>query len=428
MSMLKSSMLNGIAVSVKVVSALVLNKLLSIYVGPAGYAIVGQFQNVVAIIVSLAGGVLSTGVTKATAQHYDDESKQQSVWHTAIKFSLIASLVTGFSLLFIGDLLSEWLLHRSDMTSVFICLSLTLPAMAANNLLLAIVNGKKEIRVYVIANIIGSIFSMVVTGFLAYEFGLLGVLIAFTINPAVTLLASVGLVYRMEWFNTQALWGTVDRDAARELAGFGFMAVTSALMAPLMHMLVREHLAMSLGMAAAGYWQAIWKISEIYLMLITSTLAVYYLPRIAEIRTARELKSEIGKVYRFLLPLTVFSSIVIFLLRDFIIFTLFTKEFVPMRELFFWQLIGDVIKMCSWILGYVLIGRSMVKFFVVKEIVVSLLFVFLTILFVGKLGLQGVAVAYALTYSVNFVLLFFIVRYEMREMDNQLTLKAGLNE
>lgn len=84
MSLVKTSLLNGIAVIVKILSALMLNKVLAIYVGPSGYAIIGQFQNVVSILVSFSGGVLATGVTKATAQHFDNEAKQQAVWTASI--------------------------------------------------------------------------------------------------------------------------------------------------------------------------------------------------------------------------------------------------------------------------------------------------------------------------------------------------------
>jgi len=417
MNLVKTSLLNGIAVAVKVASALVLNKILAVYVGPAGYAVIGQFQNAVSIVVSLAGGVVATGVTKATAQHFDDEVKQHAVWKTAIRFSLGASLFAAASLLFMDKILAQWLLHRTDMSSVFIWLALTLPAMAANNLLLAIVNGKKEVSIYVTVNIIGSLLSMLVTGFLALNYGLYGVLIAFTINPAIVLLATATIVARRAWFKTQFLWGRMNRSALRELSGFGLMGLTSALTAPVTYMLIRDHLAANLGLSAAGYWQASWKISEIYLMLVTNTLAVYYLPRLAEIRTAPELKAEIIKVYRFVMPIVAVGAATIYLLRDFIIHILFTQDFSPMRELFAWQLVGDVIKIGSWVTGYVLIGRGMVKAFLSVEIIFSISFFLLSFFFVERWGLQGVPIAYALNFSLFWLYVTFWVAREMRRME-----------
>jgi len=417
MTLVKTSLLNGIAVAVKVASALVLNKILAVYVGPAGYAIIGQFQNAVSIVVSLSGGVVAVGVTKVTAQHFDDETKQHSVWQTAIRFSLSASLFAAVSMLFIGDSLAQWLLHRADMSGVFVCLALTLPAMAANSLLMAIVNGKKEVGIYVTVNIIGSLNSILVTGVLAFNFGLYGALVAFTINPAIMLLSPAAIVARRDWFKARFLWGQMNRSALRELSGFGLMGLTTVLTIPISYMLIRDHLATHLGLTAAGYWQASWKISEIYLMLVTSTLSVYYLPRLAEIRTAHEMKAEIIKVYRFVMPIVAVGAVTIFLLRDFIIGTLFTPDFLPMRELFSWQLAGDLIKIGSWILAYIMLGRSMVKVFVITEIAFSISFVLLSWLLVGVFGLVGVSMAYAINYSLYWAGMWFLVKHEMRQME-----------
>jgi PST family polysaccharide transporter len=416
-TLVRTSLLNSVAVGFKVASALVLNKILAIYVGPGGYAIIGQFQNAVTIAVQLAGGIFSTGVTKATAQHFDDEETQHAIWKTAIRISLCTSLLAGFVLLFIGNWAAIWLLKRGDLSGVFIWLGLGLPAMAANNLLLAILNGKKEVRTYVTANITGSLISLLVIGTLAYCFELYGALVAFTINPALVLLATATMVTRKEWFKARFLWGKVNRNALRELSGFGLMGLTSALTVPVSYMLIREYLANKLGLQAAGYWQASWKISEVYLMLFTSTLSVYFLPRLAEIRSAHVLKFEIIKVYRFVMPVVIVSAIAIYLLRDFIIHMLFSEEFLPMRDLFLWQLAGDVVKIGSWITGYVLIGRGVVKVFLSVDVIFSILFFLLSYLFVNIWGLQGVPMAYVVNYSLCWAYVAYWVMKEIQKME-----------
>ena len=416
MNLLKTSVLNAIAVAIKVASALVVNKILAMYVGPAGYAVIGQFQNVVSIIVNLAGGLVSTGVTKVTAEHYDDEARQHAVWQTAIRFSLGASIFAAILLLLAADKLAQWVLHRPDISIVFVWLALTLPAMAANNLLLAIINGKKEVGIYVAANITGSLTSMLLVGMLAYSFGLYGALVAFTISPAVVLLSTTAIVARRDWFKAKFLWGQMNRPALRELSGFGLMGLTSAMTMPITFMLIRDYLTTNLGLSAAGYWQASWKISEIYLMLVTTTLSVYYLPRLAEIRAASELKIEITNIYRLVMPIVMAGAATIYVFRDFIIQTLFTPDFLPMRELFPWQLVGDVIKIGSWILAYIMIGRAMVKYYLTTEIIFSILFILLSIALVDIFGLIGVSMAYAMNYSLYWVCMGVFVRNEIRRM------------
>lgn len=417
MGLIKTSLLNSIAMGVKVSAALVLNKILAVYVGPAGYAIIGQFQNTLSVVVSVAGGIFAQGVTKGTAEHFDNKIRQHAVWQTAIRVSLAASLIMGVSLLFMGNWMAEWLLKRSDMASVFIWLGVTLPAMAVGNLLLAIVNGKKEVVIYVTANIVSSLLTLLLTGLLTYIFGLYGALVAFTINPAIVLLVTAIMVAHRDWFSGKFLWGGVDRIALRELSGFGLMGLTSALTVPVSYMLIRDFLEANLGLASAGYWQASWKISEIYLLLVTSTLSVYYLPRLAEIKTAPAMKDEIIKVYRFIMPIVAAGAITIYLLRDFIVQILFTVDFLPMRDLFPWQLTGDVIKIGSWVLAYVMLGRAMVKVFVVTEIVFSVSFVVLSWLLVALFGLIGVSIAYAINYCCYWILMGYMVKKEMWRME-----------
>lgn len=66
------------------------------------------------------------------------------------------------------------------------------------------------------------------------------------------------------------------------------MAVTSAVCVPVSHILVRNHLGETFGQEYAGYWEAMWRLSAAYLMLVTTTLSVYYLPMLSELKSLRQ--------------------------------------------------------------------------------------------------------------------------------------------
>ncbi len=413
MTLVRTSLLNGVAVAVKVMAAMALNKILAVYVGPAGYGIIGQFQNALAVIVNLAGGVVATGVTKATAEHFDDAARQHGVWRTAIRLSLGASVLSGVVLLSLQSHLSEALLQSARLASVFVALALTLPATAANNILLAVVNGKKEVGIYVAANIFGSLITMTVTGLLAWQFGLHGALVACAIAPSLALLSTAAMVSRRPWLSAAALWGPVDRPAMKELSGFALMGITAALATPIALMLIRQNVTDTLGLTAAGYWQASWKISEIYLMLVTTTLTLYYVPRLAEIRSGSELRREVWKVYRFVIPVVLAGAATIYVLRHFIIGLLFSADFQPMEALFPWQLAGDVIKIGSWLLSCIMLGRSMVKAYIATEIIFSASFVLLSWVCVARFGITGVPIAYAANYVLYWIAIGLVVRRKL---------------
>lgn len=405
MTLIKTSLLNAIAVVIKMATMLGLNKILAIYVGPAGYAAIGNFQNAVQMITTFASGAINTGVVKYTAEYYDEEEKQRQVWRTAGTIAVLGSIFTGVVVSVFSKQIAIWFLDDESYSTVFIWFSVTLVFFIFNTLLLAILNGKKEIHRYIIANIAGSLFSLVVTSLLAIQFGLLGALTALAIFPSFSFVVTLYLCYKADWFKFSYLFGGLDKKVLINLSKYTAMALTSAACVPVSHIFIRTHLGDTLGWEAAGYWEAMWRLSGAYLMLVTTTLSLYYLPRLSELKEPAEIKKEILQGYKIILPVAAVCGVVIYLLRDFIIGVLFTEDFIPMRELFGWQMIGDTLKIGSWILAYLMLGQAMMKLFITTEIIFAASFYFLTFFLTNIMGLEGVTLAHAVNYAVYWIVM-----------------------
>lgn len=410
MSLLRSGLLNAVSVMVRIGTGLVLNKILAVFVGPAGYAVIGQFQNLVSMGAALASGGVNTGVTKYTAEHWDDAGSQKAFWRTAFMLSTGSSFVIVIMIIFFREALSRYFLKDVQYSVVFVWFGGALNFLVWNGLLLAILNGLKQLRQFVLINIMGSLIGLAVTGGLVVLSGLKGGLIALAINQSVVFVAAIVVCRKDVWFSVDSLWGKFDREAARKLLGFTLMALVSAFSTLGSQMLVRNYLGEQFGWNAAGYWQAMTRISDLYLMLITTTLSYYYLPRLSEIKTGRELKNEVLNAYKYLLPLAAVSALGIYLFRGVITRLLFSESFLPMESLFFWQLLGDVMKIGSWLLAYLMLAKAMAKRFIVTEVLFSLSFVILTIILTSKLGLVGAVVAFAFNYLVYWIAMYFICR------------------
>lgn len=229
--------------------------------------------------------------------------------------------------------------------------------------LLAILNGKKDIHRYVVANIAGSVFALLVTSAMVVQWGLMGALVGFAVYQSLAFFVTLALCVRTPWFRLSHLFGRMDKAVAKNLAKYTAMALTTAATVPLSHILIRNHLGQTLGWEAAGYWEAMWRLSGAYLMLVSTTLSVYYLPRLSELKTGAEIRREILAGYRVILPVAAVCALLVYLLRHFIIETLFSAAFLPMESLFFWQLVGDVFKIASWLFAFVMLGKSMTKIY-----------------------------------------------------------------
>jgi len=406
MTLIKTSLLNGVAVAIKMLTMLGLNKILAVYVGPAGYAAIGNFQNAVQMFSTFASGAINTGVVKYTAEYYDEEEKQRQVWRSAGTIAVLGSIITGIGVSVFSKPIAQWFLNDEQYSAVFIWFSAALVFYTLNTLLLAILNGKKEIHRYVFANIAGSLFSLVVASILTIQFGLFGALTALAIFPSFAFVVTLYLCYKAGWFKFSYLFGGLDKDVLLNLSRYTAMALTSAACVPASHILIRSHLGDTFGLEAAGYWEAMWRLSAAYLMLITTTLSLYYLPRLSELKEPVELRKEIIQGYKIILPVAAACGLVIYLLRDFIIGILFSQNFIPMRELFAWQMVGDTLKIGSWLLAYVLIAKAAFKLFMFTELFFSVLFYLLVGFLTAIYGIEGAAMAHSLTYLFYFAAMF----------------------
>lgn len=414
MTLIKTSLLNGIAVAIKMLTMLSINKILAIYVGPTGYAALGQFQNAVQMITTIGSGAINTGVTKYTAEYLGDEVQQHKLWQTAGTITLIGSIITGVLVAVFNKPLADWFLKDARYGSVFIWFGLTLVFYVFNALLLAILNGKKEISRYVIVNISGSVFSLAISAAIIARWGIYGALLTLAINQSLVFFVTLALCCRTSWFKLKYLLGSIDKQSAINLGKYTAMALTSAMTVPVSHILVRNHLGETLGWEAAGYWEAMWRLSAAYLMFVTTTLGVYYLPRLSELQDSKAIKKEIIQGYRIILPVAAGCGAIIYLLRDFIIKLLFTQEFTPIRDLFEWQMLGDTLKIASWLLGYILIARALTGAYIFSEILFSFSFFALVIIFVKKYGIEGSVIAHAINYGCHFI--FILATLKMKKI------------
>lgn len=410
MHLIKTSLLNGVAVVIKMAALFGINKILALYVGPSGFALIGQFQNVVQIVTTFASGAVNTGVTKYTAEYFDEPEKQQRIWMTAGTLSVIGSILTIAIVILFREKISVWLLHDPQYQSVFLWFAAGLMFFVLNSLLLAILNGKSEVRIYVIANIVGSLISFVVTVVLSVSMGIWGALVAVSVFQSGAFFSTLLLCRRVAWFRLRYLFGSLDIGVVKNLSKYTLMAITTAICAPIANILVRSHLSTEFGVEQAGYWEAMTRLSGAYLLLFTSVLSVYYLPKYAELKVGESLRKEVLNGYKIIFPVVFICCVAIYLLRDLIIVLLFTGDFLPMRDLFLWYQIGDLLKMGSWILAFIMLGKAMMKSYIATEIVFTLTYLLFVYLFTKHHGMTGSAIAYAINYLLYWPTLYFIMR------------------
>ena len=384
-------MLTGL-VSVKVVAAII---------GPAGVALVGQLQNFSTIAMQLASGGINNGITKYVAEYHDNEEKTRSYIGTALWITIVCSISVGLLMILLHRQLSEWIMLSPEYGYVFVIFGFTVLLYALNSMLISIVNGFKEFGRYVRINIANSLVGLVFTVMFAWTMGLRGALISAVTYQSIMFFVTLWMIRRLPWVERRIIREKFDRLVAKDYFKFSLMALTSAAVVPVSQMLLRGYVITQISPMEAGWWEGMNRISNMYLMVITSSFGVYYLPRLSELSDTKELRREIFKAYKVLVPMMLGGFVLIYLLRFIVIRILFTPEFMPMSKLFGWQLAGDFFKISSWLLAYLMVAKSMTRKFIATEIIFSLLYVVLGLLFVRY---NNSVVGLNQAYLINYVL------------------------
>ncbi len=390
-------------------SGFIVTKVVAVKIGPEGMTYLGQFQNTTAILTMLSTGAIATGVIKYLAEYKNDSLKKEKIINTAVVIVFCSSLILSLFVMSASGYLSRVAFKKADFWIVYFSFGLLLMAISFNIIFLAILNGLKQIKKFTIINICTSVTGIVFTVIFAYLFGILGVLFSSMSTAVIVFFINIFFLKKLgiNWKPNFKSW---DKGVLIMFSRFSFMTIVAGFLAPAVQIVVRDKLITDLSMAQAGYWQAVIKISDAYLGFITTILAVYYMPRLSEIQSKSELKNEILKGYKIILPVVGLLAFSIWISRALIVHILYTQEFMPMKPLFAFQLLGDFFKIGSWLLTYVVIAKALTQTYIITEILFTLLYVGLSYFLIAKFQLIGATYAFAITYFLYWITMGIIVK------------------
>nr|MCR4942484.1 hypothetical protein [Campylobacter sp.] len=125
MTLIKTSILTGISTGIKAISLFLINKIIAIYIGPNGLALVGQLQNFIAMITTFSNGAITSGIVKYTAEFKTMQEKAK-IFSTSIGISLICSFILSLTLIIFANYFSNLILKTYEYSSVFRLFGLTI--------------------------------------------------------------------------------------------------------------------------------------------------------------------------------------------------------------------------------------------------------------------------------------------------------------
>ncbi len=407
----KATSLNGISILLKVAIGFITSKVIAVFVGPSGMALVGNLRNFITSTEAIATLGFENGVVKYVAENKKEDEKLKQTLSTIFLSVLVVCLVLSSILFLFSDYFNKSIFGLTyHYTPVFQTLAFSLPFYIGNIFLIAAINGLGEYKKVIYINTIGSLIGLVVSLILIYKLKTQGALLAIILTPTLLFFVSFLSINKEVSLFKSLHFKLFNFSFLKSLTSYSLMALVSAVFGPMVLLVIRKNIILNLGIEQAGFWEAMTRMSSYYFVFISSLIGIYFLPKLATAKDNKETRSLFWEYYKGILPVFIIGMVIIYFFRDLIIELLFTKQFFPISKLFFWQLIGDTFKAASFILGYQFYAKKLTKAFIFFELLSLLVLYLSSIYFISIFKIEGVVMAYAVTYAFYLLTLSIYFR------------------
>lgn len=357
----------GRAHFVNTVANLIKIKVIALLLGPAGVGLIGLYTNLVETAATVAAfgignvGTRQIAVAEAEGGQVAVGRTRRALFWGALGLSLIGGAAFYLFSGWIAEVLLDDVSLANDLAWLSVAVTLTVLAGAQGALLMGLQRVGDIARINMGSGVLAAILGVCAV----WQWGTHGLIAAILITPVTAF--ALGHIY------VSRLGAPIGSAASlpeltvewRGMARVGFAFMLSSLITLLGHLAARTLVHSELGTEALGHFQAAWTIGMTYLGFVLAAMATDYYPRLsAAINDPAKATRLVNEQTEVVLLLSTPAILALLGLAPWVIQLLYSAEFGPAVHILRWHLVGDMLRVMSWPLCYILIasgaGRSLV--------------------------------------------------------------------
>jgi PST family polysaccharide transporter len=326
--------------------------------GPAGVGLMGLYQNIMGMAATLAGcGIGNSGVRQLAASA-DEATTLAIVRRTLWLSNLILGLAGMIVLWLLREPVAQWVFgdvaHARDVGWLGLGVLLMLVAGSQT----ALLQGLRRIGDLARVKIISAFFGALVGILLLYWLGVAGVLWFVLTVPLVSIVVASCYAARLPKPRTPHDWVAISQQWQAMLK-LGIPFMTASLLTLATQLVTRSIILRELGLDASGYFQAAWAISMTYIGFVLGAMGTDYYPRLtAIIKDHPQVWKLVNEQTEMALLLAGPILLAMITLAPWVIHLLYAASFEPASEVLRWQVLGDILKIASWPIGFILLAMG----------------------------------------------------------------------
>lgn len=406
---LKVSSANGFVTILRSMILILTNKVIASTIGASGIAMIGQFQNFIAISTSISNGGFQQGLTKYIAENSNKKNELKTFIGTSFQITIILTSLIALIILLFSKPLTVLILNDLKYRLILVIFSFALLFYNINNLVMAIINGFQLYKTYFKWNMLTSIVSFILTCILVVFLGNLGALLALVLTQFLVFFFTYFLIKKFYWV-AYLSFNSFEKEKMYLLLKYTLITLTTSIIWPVVNLVIRSYIINNISFQEAGIWQAVRNINDYIIMMAVGSFSIYLLPRLASLEDNELIRKELLDIYKLIIPLCLLGFTILYFFRDLIMLILYSKEFIYGTQYLLLQMIGSFFWICKLpIMNYIL-AKGLTKTFITIELFHAALYILLTIVLMPEFHIKGVQLAFAIYNFIYLIVNIFIIK------------------
>lgn len=414
---IKAIFKTGSASIINIVLGVISTKILAVAVGSSGmglYSIISQTLSTATTAGTMSG---QTALVQGLASKQGAERDKYLI--AVFWIFVFGAIAVTLGFLLFSSLIAQTIFASSDEKTISLVRWMALPIILTiiYSYFISLLNGFRAIGRLAIAQVIVSI----VTVIFVYPVSKLvngGHIIAFILLISVSTIGGIifclTVAHKEKWLDPliRNLIPKLDNRAVKHFYHMSRTRLITGLVTTGTLLIIRTTIIQYKGFSSAGIFDVAWALSMAYVMLVLSSFGTYYLPTLSGINDISSRITLIQNTFKLSLIIIVPLIITIIVLKPLVISILYTREFIPSLEIIRWMLIGDYLKVSSWILSIPMVAYVDMKSFFWTEISWNTGFLIMSYLAIYYNYMEGIGIAFVIMYA--FYLIYMIIYCRIR--------------
>ena len=412
MAMKAMGLFGGVQIA-GILCSIIRTKLVAMWIGPVGVGLFGLFNNALEMISTGTNlGIRSSSVRDISQALTGRNPELFSRMVTVVrKWSMWLGLAGALVTLTLAPLLSQLTFGDSTHIWGFVALSVAVLLQALTNGEYAILQGTARLKRLASVTLWGTVVGLAVSIPLFYwlrERSILPSILAYA-----AALALFAWVFRNRDYPAVAMNRRETFDMGKGFVQLGIFMTLGNFAGILASYAFNSWLNVNAGTEAVGFYQAGYTLINKYTGLILTALGMEYYPRLARVADSRiRLRAFVSQEINLAIAVMAPVVALFILLRELIVWILYTPEFNVIFTFVSWGMIGTVLRTLSWCLAFTILAKGDGKTYLWTEVASAVINLVLNIVFYRWWGLTGLGVAFLVSYLL-YTLIIAVVYFRV---------------